>query len=252
MSKKFKNVDLVHKVPTTNNNETENGSKDEEFKVDVTQYEPFPNLMDIGSLSTATLMKKVNGFFKQVYKDYAGCRITPLPNGAGLNTELFFTKLQQENPEPATEYAFTENAPGQDSPIEMLNKLNSIARVNQRKMFYITKEGKDLLSKFFPGNGKVDWSQVIGETTENIGFTSCTYAIVGGLDIIKILPYLFGDKDDEGNWYNYQLNIARPISQIGANINNLLIINRISNKTIRELEKEVGLIPQNGINIMRV
>ena len=248
---KFKNVDLRHKSTTP---DTDNGNASEDkFDVKITEYEDFPTLMDTGSLSTATLMKKINGLFKQVYKDYAGCRITPLLNGAGLSTELFFTKLQQENPEPATEYAFSENAPGQDGPIEMLNKLNSIARINQRKMFYITKEGKDYLSKFFPGpaNAKIDWNQVVGEATESVGFTTCTYAVVGGLDIMKILPEIYGPKDDEGNWYTYQLNIARPISQMGPSINNLLTLNRISAKTIRELEKELGLIPQNGINMMR-
>lgn len=241
------NPNLTGSAPVS----TETEEKKGKFSIKVTDPEKFPNLLEGSILSLTDIMEKVSELFSSVYRDFAGCFITPLPNGAGFDTKLYFKETS-----PATDkdvYAFAKkdyNASG----MSVQQAYSVLASRAKQKVYEVTQDGKDGLAKFISnqfkdGKGDVKWKSIINEETQN-GVNSTTFAVVTGIDIYRVLSEIYGNKSPEGAYYQYMLNITRPISQtpgIVGSVNWLVSLQRIETSKLEELCRKVGMISSQGI-----
>lgn len=247
------------KVGGGNNGANAQNKKDSDliFDVKIDTREEFPNFIDSGLISTRKLMETISDAFSQLLTDYVGCFITPYPNGGGFDVRLYFTNTGQDVTDDDGKLvrakAFKDApADGKSSGSKTLDTLNTIINMPKKKLYYISDAGKEFLSRFMVGGdpknpNKVNWNNFVTEVTEHRGFNNCVYAVVFGLDLYRILSFIYGNKDENGEFYTYSVNIARQIDAM----NYLLFINRVSNTKVNELSNELGYINRDAIPMVR-
>lgn len=233
----------------SNTKTEETGDKKDVFKIKVKEYEEFPNLMGCGFVTCNQIAAKIGTLLGNAYKDYFGCKIIPYANGAGFSVELYFAHSQNMGTKGEA-FAFTTDMDNSSNKTgsSIVNALNAVASRPKAKLYNHTKELEEGLEKFFPGPAKkqINWGNVIGEVTETNGAYQCTYAVVSGLDLYKFIQAIYGAKDENGKYYSYDLSVKRAVGT-----DTLLMMNRISETTINDLLKSMGVINTPGFGIIR-
>ena len=78
-----------------------------------------------------------------------------------------------------------------------------------------------------------------------------TYAVVTGIDIYKLLQTIYGKKDTDGGFFQYNLTTIRPTGQsaptAGAMVSWLVQLEKVKTTDIAELGRKVGIISFQGI-----
>lgn len=240
------------------NTTQENDELREKFNIKVDEVEEFPAVTESSIMSLYKIMEKVSELFSAAYKDYAGCYITPIPNGVGFDVRLFFKHvdvpqgLSEEEKKKFVKAFQIKNYDANNMGITQAYGI--ISSRNQQRVYEMTQQGMDGLEKFVHNssknkNGKVNWKDIVGEQTQN-GINSTTFAVVTGLDIYKILSEIYGHKTPSGAYYQYLLNVNRPIGQnvgYSGGVNWLVTLQRMEMDKFNDLCKEVGIISTNGI-----
>ena len=236
------------------NSNNGNDRKDDKKKYTFTLSEPeaFPSFADTAAMTTSKLSVKLNEFFSLAYKDFDGTKICVAPNGAFLEVKLYFSKaIVKDNGKPA---AFTDFVSAKTSGNSIIDAINNIGSRPTQKMYNPTQELKDGMERFLFGYGnpsfKPDWNRLITEETEYTNTGACVYGVISGIDIKKIIPEIYGKKDEEGDDCFYDVNINRPTSFVGANgmmlpmsnIDYLITILRIKYSELKKLANTVGVI----------
>lgn len=249
----------------SSSNASNKEGKREKAVLNIKEYEKFPNLVDCAYVNLVDVMESVSKLFSGIFKDFSGCMIKPYPQGPGFNVELYFSMpvdaaiLNSGLPsafEPITLNPQTKN----NSPILTAYE-NMNIRAN-KKIYNITDDGRDLLSEFFPNNlrkrqqdgfGEPDWNKWTAEVPADNSFNASIYAIVRGLDLHRILSKIYGEKDENGQYYQYQVLPIKPIASnpmfapTQSNIDWLVSIQRLGMKELDKLARKAGLINSNGI-----
>lgn len=272
----------------------------------------FNHTEDSELITTIQLGEKINGLFRPLFQDYAGCviRLTtvgiPVPNAVGMNGFVDPNSMVQQQvgyvamPRYEVDLYFQSGANagrcvegavkniraisdnGKNAPNDMAAR---IARLNQRarpgKNFTLTDETKDMLAEFFaPGyceqtlverefldptdpEGKrtrIEKMKVprpaydkrlIYEETENVYTTSPNaygvYVKVTNLDLIAILRKLWGDKNERGNYVDYEVRAIRPVNTFNGMmnpssvVNELLHISRLDTVKVKKMYDTLGM-----------
>lgn len=227
------------------------------FDVRPEVYEEFPNFIDCGLISTTKLMGIISDAMSLILPDFAGCFITPYPNGSGYDVRFYFANkgndVTSDQDKLIKARAFKDSPESvKESNSQILNTLNAISNIPKRKMYYMTTAGKQFLSKFMAGGdpknpNKINWDNFTTEVDEYRQNMKSTYAVVFGLDLYRVLSYIFGNKDENGEYYTYSASIARQIDAV----NYLLFLNRVSNYKVNELSRELGYVNRDSIMMVR-
>lgn len=225
-------------------------TEDSKFTITVTETADFPNLIKGGLITSYELMEKVSEFFSAAYKDFTGCFITPRSNGQGFDTKLYFGAPATDN--AGATYAFELNGNQRHQQKSgLIAGLTSIERRSSQKIYTMTQHGREGLVDFLsiPRGKQPDWKQFISEEMQNSNINAGIYALVSGIDIIKILATIYGEKED-GDYLQYQLTPIRPLSQnnaIGAALDWILSIQRLGMKELNSISRKVGIVQSGGI-----
>ena len=236
---------------------------DNRLVIKVDTPESFPVTKTIGIFPLQDLMEKVSELFSAVYADYAGCYIVPLPNNVGFDVRLYFKSLkssreyereQEQEDGPENNYAFTvRDLNVSDSGI--MDTIKVIGSRSQKKVYELTDDGKSgigdfVLNQFKNNKGIPRWDQIVNEQVQQ-GMNPVTYAVVTGIDIYKLLQTIYGKKDTDGGFFQYNLTTIRPTGQsaptAGAMVNWLVQLEKVKTTDIAELGRKVGIISFQGI-----
>ena len=246
------------------NDEAKGNSKDVERKdkytFDLAEPEEFPAIADMAGMVTNYLGKKISKFLTGAYKDFEGCTVNVAPNGMYLEVSFVFNKsINNGNDLPC---AFTDYNRTKSQGSAIIDQINNFG--NTRKKLYVpTQELKDGVGRFLYGYGapnfKPDWNSLYYEFNESSYMGNVTKAVVKGIDIYKLLPALYGYKDENNEMYSYNINICRPTAFINSNgtsltmsnVDYLLTVTRLNSSQVKKLANQVGIYaPVGGMNII--
>lgn len=256
-------------VNQNNNKNNQQKKEDNVFRFEVRedQCQEFRDLFEGDLRLLSYLSGVVSNYFYHIYNDLDGCVITCNPSFAsGFEVRLYFSYKKEGygGKSPFRAFDLVDNSkPEKTKTIDMIRFIHS-SRMN-RKLYNMTKEGKEGLAKFIPGftpetamSKSTDWSKVVHEqsSVNNLGQVStCVY--VTGLDLNLIIRDIYG-KTENGEPVQYDVMPIRPhngnIDAVtGAPIDNaasdwLVMIRRINSSDLDKVCKELGMKPiANGI-----
>lgn len=229
-----------------NNNQQAQQAAPKSVKIEVVAEE-FKGTMKTEILNTMKLASIVNSIFKPVCADYDGSAIT-----GDVCTGQFYLSLFFRDKGAAGEHQIkniinairpTNNA----SPMDRINRMNIR---NSNKTYDLTEDTKSILEEFIftKGNQKVNWSHYMCEVSSQTNGGYQIYVKIGGIDIARILRKKYGKKAD-GSYYDYQVNMIRPLNQgysNGDNTNFLINIVQLDTKKLEVLYQEMGMVPNQG------
>ena len=214
----------------------------------------FPDLIATVYSDTVKFPKEVNSLFRSVFADWHGTKIELIQN-----RQIFTTIHFHEIPEGSEgdslyrgiERTVTkESLSSADSRIDALNHFASFGHRNQ---YRLTKEAKQILKDVVPvqyinhKNGNVDWNKLVSEGSipSDMGYGMiATVQVV--VDINRILKLMYGDKDEEGNKWQYMATIGNPINPAPSPAGLIasqwqLFLMRCNVKDVEYLAREYGL-----------
>lgn len=227
------------------------------FDVRPEVFEEFPNFIDCGLISSTKLMGIISDAMSLILPDFAGCFIAPYPNGSGYDVRFYFADKGDDvtnDQGKLIKARVFKNSPEsvKESQSQILNTLNAISNIPKRKMYYMTTAGKQFMSKFMAGGdpsnvNKINWDNFATEIDEYRQNMKSTYAVIFGIDLYRVLSYIFGNKDENGEYYTYTASVA----YMKDAVNSLLCINRVSNYKVNELSRELGYVSRDSIMMVR-
>lgn len=230
----------------------EKEKKDKLFDVHVTEFEQFPNFVDCGLISSRKLSEIISDAMSSLLPDFKGCYIAPAPNGQTFDVRFYFDDKGEDvfddddNLKMARIFKTEQNGPSTGS--NTLDTIKHIVGIPMQKLYNLTPTGKEFLSKFiFSPTGNIQWDQHVREEFERSGYNVNVYGMVYGLDLFRLLPFVFGYKDKKGTRYDYQVNV---IKQTDPN-NWLFLLWRASQGKADEIGRELGFSTNNSIYMVR-
>lgn len=246
---------------------------------------PFPSTNNTAMMTIVDLGNEINKLFKPIFRDYYGCNIVmtnPVMYG-GLNDGRFQVELHfKEGANASTADAIpnlqnimksVQTTPGAHRSIgERMQLVN--ARAMPNKNYILTDYTKDIIENYImpwhkdrnKKDGKLKWENFSWEITEP-GYAPTSYSIylkVVGLDLIAILRDIWGEKNDKGNYVDYQVEYIRPLPamygqgtffqpQSPTFMNNLVNISQLDTSEVQKLANKVGMAGAlNQIPVIRV
>lgn len=245
--------------PTT---ETENIR--EELDIGVAQNLVFPAISDTAYMNSVEFCELASNLFKSIFVDYEGCRLVPVANSNQLQMQLFFNHKEQAVPDGMFK------ACTKDGKREATNQILADIRHRDRMLasgdrYYLTEDGKAGLRKFFfdgstvfEKDGKIK-DRVLAEVTDSASQLMAQpipqqFTQVSFIDPVKIATMLFGQQDEDGQTWIYNVIVKRSMPVVGynaANTNFVLGIERISVEQTKKLAAAYGLVFTNGLGIVR-
>ena len=245
---------------TTNN-------KPETLDIQIEQHLKFNSIADICYMSSVEFCELVSAAFKQIFSDWDGCKMVPVPNSnqGQLQMQFFFNHREGDAPEGMYK------ACSRDTNVQA--KSDTLAAIRRRDYymsngdrFHLTEDGKSALAKFFfdgatvfNRDGSIKENSVTSEVHDGAGdFMSTSIpqqlTMVSFIDPIKVATFLFGSKDDNGDGWVYNITPKRSMNTgyYGTNnANYVLSIERISVEQTKKLAASYGLVFTNGLGIVR-
>ena len=214
---------------------------------------PFNPVADIKVTTTLELSKLINDIFFQVFSDYYGCNIEcqfMANRGFIIVPRLYFRVLNPKEYKEDCYYAFkplsAQNASNLFERVQKISQMSgSAAGANTVTM---TDDIKATLEDFVisPANNdmkKFDWNSSFTVSSSNAD----TFVRVFKLDIIKFIKKLYGDKDETGKPYYYQIAPTQPVgapNQYKEGTNWAVNILRLSERNQNYAAELLGWGPQ--------
>lgn len=274
MSKKresfFNASERVNTTPWPRDNDNSKKEEDREFARNE-HPEDFDGTFSTAYMQTVELERKVNAVMSGLFEDYHGCILSVIPGAYGTNSikvDLFFVPKRESVNENDDRRAFVTTEEKFNNPSNS-NIINAIARntmaAKKASAFELTNYAAEILWDFLPDdltrkNGpgrKVDWrnpssyrrADLISETVDNAGMgTQVIYSTVTGLDIIKLLAFIYGVKDPTSkSGILYNVTVDRPLSNIPTALGSNWLVT-VTKMTWNDFHKAMNKL---GINASR-
>lgn len=206
-------------------------------------------------VTSLDLAAKFSHFFKSCLVDYEGCFLRPF----GLNKENVLKLQNNDSMVELTVYLrkknngdtangkivslldVTRNAEPNATIAQRINTFNSMTK---QKIYDLTPDTIKFFESFGYG-GRWNPNMAVEEvdpTNHNI-----IYMKISGLDPVKIIRKMYGDKVD-GESFEYRLTNSKYL-----NPNNFMLkIDRLNEENMKELASKIGFMqPQGGIMMVR-
>jgi hypothetical protein len=204
--------------------------------------------VEVNILTSVKLGSLINEYFRQVFADYAGCRIEA---NKGLSLVLFFKHVT--NREEGLHYAVELSAAKKthNSTIDKIRTKDFAVRNGDR--YTLTEDGEDIIKPLLQyvhinKYGNANWGNLVAETTDgssNIyGMRAEQLTKVGGLDLNLMCKVLFGRKSETGSNVSYSVDLKGAVNAGNlavVNQNLILWINKIDDDKLAQTYTELGL-----------
>lgn len=243
-----------------NDNKKPKGKKDDLLciNIDPKDTKEFDDTMAMKLTTTNKLAKEINSIFTPVFSDYFGCIINAANN---LDVNLYFKPQSINNINPNKYHAIEENVYGSDDSSNIMRRLDSIYTSTQKKnVFRLTSEASQILYEFLNpaltnGHKKINaydpQSYInanimveIQDRAYNYGGQPYYLVMIQGLDIIKFISKIYGDKCSNGSKAFYQVQPCTALNNVQPqmpNANWVISIQKLDSERLAELASEVGL-----------
>ena len=219
--------------------------------ITVEETQEFDSLLKSKITTTFDLAKTINGLFRPIFSDYEGCLIAPDQFGV-LQLSLYF----KDKGDPGTsQIKNLESVIQKADKSDAMARIRNINRMNSSQKYDLSDLTKEALSEFMFGynpnnNQKINWKQHVTELTERQQYNAYSvYVRVSGLDIMKVIKKIYGNKLENGSYIDYQATIIKPTvanNAGGVNSNFLINISQLDTKQVEKLCMEVGMVPTVG------
>lgn len=222
-----------------------NEATEKKYTVESVQKKEFKGMMSTTLVEYRELAEIINEYFRQIFKDYKGCRPI-IYDGQRISVMMAFVPgLNNKIGAIAgvEEIQKVEAAKGNNIVANYIN--SSISRANnQGEHFTLTQAAKDILKDYIitlPNVKNIEWSAITGQhvvgTYQN---SSIEYRVIN-ID----LNLLIADIYDAGNKkYTYNVSIMRNAIN-GMNVHNskMFEIVRADNLVVAEINNKYFSIP---------
>lgn len=234
--------------------------KDDTAEVTVTPI-PFDSTTEARLTTTIELSSLVNTVFNKVFRDYYGCILVLDPVTNRWKADLYFSENANASEEAAIKNlepiaAKFGNGVGANGARRTMGSMAEGFTARTSNIHYeLSTVTKEALTKYYMPwelkKGEPNWKKIVTEQYEqaNYGYNSSTiYICVHGVDIVKILTDIYGNKNEENHYVDYAVTAIRPLSQIQPNSNSNMLLNvqRIDQFHVEELCRKIGAIPSHG------
>lgn len=222
----------------------------EKFAITVPVPAEFPNLIEANLITSTELMEKISELFSAAYKDFVGCFLSPRVNGGGFDLKLYFCAPAVDNNGATYAFELTGATQRQQSKTGLIAGLVTLEKRSSQRLYSLTQHGREGLEDFLllPKNAKPDWNKFAQEEMQNSNINQGVYATVIGLDVIKVIAAIYGEKKD-GQYLQYQLTPIRPVNQNGpaSSLDWIIQIQRLGMKELDRVSRRVGMVQNGGI-----
>lgn len=219
-------------------------------------------------MQTSELERKINSVMGTLFEDYHGCIISVVQNNYNdIRVDLFFRPRRNSNDVDNDTRAFVSVDEVHINPNDsaILNAVRkNTAAVKRSSNFSLTDYASQILYDFLPnslteksriGGRTVDWKNPNSYQKANIvselvdGSSQMIYACVTGLDIVKLVAFIYGEKDQaskSGNIYN--VTPSRPASDLPSVLgsNWIISITKMTWADYGKIMKKLGVNPTRG------
>ena len=231
----------------------------EEYKINITEHEPFNATEECKFIPSDKLCKLVSSMFRGAFADWEGCffDIFQYNNRGPIipSISLIFNHGRYDGRVTACELS-TGKSTGNAVIDSVRNRDN---RNKNGDRYYLTEDGKDVVSKLLirnnatVKNGKIDWRYIVSEWTDpnqNSFYGAMPqkqFTKVSFIDIGALCGKIYGEKNEDGDPYEYYINVATapavqsPYQISPAQMKYVLNIKRTTNKAVAKAAEDAGL-----------
>lgn len=215
----------------------------------------FEGTFETGLYDSIKLGELVNSFFKSLSDDYEGCFIEP-DNYSRVTCNLYFQDNVITDSSKLKAIKSLKVTKQEARKSSIYDRSLAIQNRNSARAYDFEDQAKGLLANFLPrtGNGKVDWNKHVVEVKEPISNFGGQYKIlvkVSNVDVNKLVRAIFGRYEEDGDKFEYLVTMVRPNGMPQAK-NFVWNVQKLNVSVVDRMYKELGAIPQNGIQMFRV
>ena len=211
-----------------------------------------PTIAKTAYLSSNEFCKLTSELFKGVFADSEGC-FFEAGNGEPTISLLFNHGQYDKDAVVACELLG-----GQASGSSIIDRTrNRDRQMMDGDRYYLTEDGKDacksLLIPRLYNNGNPNWRSIVGEWSDNsvVNFYNMgqrpQYTKVSGISLSRLCGLLFGNKDENGEYVEYDVRIATALTPAGypqngmnMNVNYMLSITVVSSAEVAKIYEKLG------------
>lgn len=248
-----------------------NEAKREKFTIKVTEHAKLNTIAQTAYLSSNDFSKMVSDLFKNVFADFEGCLFEPgIPVGNGVPTEPTISLLFNHGVYSEDATCACEKAGGRLAGNSVIDRMRNTDRArSEGDRYLLTEDGKDvitdlLIDRIRNTNSNINWKNIVSEWVDrgamnmfNVG-QPVQYTKVSNLSLRRLCGLLFGSKDENGDFVDYDVHLAAPLNPNGTNIigmtmdvNYILTITEISTKEVAKIYEKLGFSNIGGTRIVR-
>lgn len=190
--------------------------KREPYRVELKDHFELDPIYRCSYIDSDKLCRNITKVFKSIFEDYRGCVFNPAgKDGCNSYISLFFYHTDCSGD---GHYAVSRPS------IEKYNKDDVIARMrahdrilNNSDKYMLTEDGKDIITPLLTHNyyngGNPKWGSIVSDFAERNTFDPYNrnvnqLTIVNFIDLTKIIEFLYGSKDEDGNVKEYYIRVS--------------------------------------------
>lgn len=237
-----------------------NESKREKFEIVVDEHAVLPTISKTAYLSTVDFCKLVSELFRGVFADFEGCIFES--GGMEPTISLLFNHGQYDDDATCA----CERAGGNVSGSSIIDRTrNRDRQLAEGDRYYLTEDGKDAIGSLLTtkayNTGNPNWKTLTSEWQDrsvgnmyNYGQLP-QYTKISNVSIQRLCSLLYGNKDANGEYVEYDVRVATPIIPAGAGVmpvspNYILTITTITASEVAKIYEKLGY-SSVGANIVR-
>ena len=244
--------------------------------------EDFDGTFSTAYMQTTELERKINSVMSTLFEDYHGCIISVVSQNAYVNKSLkvdLFFRPRRATAEDEDTRAFisVEDKITNPNDGDILNAVRrNTAMAKNAASFELTEYAANILWDFMPdaltkGGGyltskRIDWrdpssyarADLISEVVDGGSMGSqLIYSCITGIDIIKILGFIYGVKDPSSkSGILYNVTVDRPATNLPTALGAswIITVTKMTWDAYNKIMPKLGINPTRGtlpINTMR-
>lgn len=193
---------------TENVNRKKNNNNVSGKRLKIEEFAPIPkDAVKEWTLTVGEIATKISAILKATVNGYVGCYPSIYTDNNRTNIYLSIMIKDVTNP---SENKFTlintiKNKSTKNSSNELYNKISRINNMRKFNKSVLSEEGKSMLSDFCSNVNKLKLIEVPNGHDTMIRIES--------LELIKFLPFIYGDKDEELGILDYTMDLTRHRDQ---------------------------------------
>ncbi len=228
--------------------------------------EKFEGAYITGFTTTIKLEKSINRAFRMLFSDYYGCVLTPDPSNTKhpLRVDLYFQPRHKESykEDELKRRAFVQTeesiANPNDSRLQEMVRANTLSYRERSRRFSMTEYASEIIFDFISDDIKSNtrinpfnpetYSDRVNETQNNVNGQNIIICSVDGIDIEKLLGFIYGDTENKSKIY-YKVMIQKPYSinsVAGVASNWVVSITKMTRAQYVNAMNEIGAEPSYG------